>query len=738
MRRVRRGSRRAPSLPFAIALLCGACKRGTPDADIRLDLIALFPFTEAAQQGELVDLGSPVSEAQLASGWSREETLPTGEPVAWAEGQRATVQFAIHEPAARRIVLRCAVPSGGGLFRGFSPVSVRLNGRPVRSVRLGPSFEDVSIVLPIAFQRRGRNALELTNPFPHARQHPDGLSHSIACNTIRLVGPEPDGGRHPEVARNAHPAALVIPASTHVDFFVRLPPGAALVFDPRAPDNAHLRVSLATDRVPELTLFDRPAAGPTRLDLTTYATDIAKLSFAALGEGEVRLLEPRILGREVASRRTTIARARTKPNVLLYVIDTLRADHLGCYGYSRPTSPHIDALAATGIRFEHAVAQSSWTTPATASILTGRYPFAHGATNLGEGMWPDVPTLAEALHGAGYRTAAFVTNGNVAGELGFARGFETYHYFPEDRKRPGMYLRADELHARILPWLAESDRRPFFLYVHATDPHAPYLPPEGWAERFQDHENPSALAQYPDPLQALTRGRVLQTAENVNYLVSQYDAEVAFLDESIGQFLTELGRLGLSDDTLVVLVADHGEEFHDHGRFSHGRTLYGEVTYVPLIIRLPRGDEGGQHVTPLARQIDILPTVLAHVGVPVPDHVDGRALLSEQDGASPERHEAFSQTNLGGPSLAAVEVEGWKIIENAGRVQGAVEVYDLGADPRETHNLADGAPVLVGYGEQRLAEWRIGGWRPTHRPGVPRPQMDGNTRERLRALGYVD
>ena len=522
MRRVRRGSRRAPSLPFAIALLCGACKRGTPDADIRLDLIALFPFTEAAQQGELVDL------------------------------------------------------------------------------------------------------------------------------------------------------------------------------------------------------FDGPAAGPTRLDLATYATDIAKLSFAALGEGEVRLLEPRILGREVASRRTTIARARTKPNVLLYVIDTLRADHLGCYGYSRPTSPHIDALAATGIRFEHAVAQSSWTTPATASILTGRYPFAHGATNLGEGMWPDVPTLAEALHGAGYRTA------------------ETYHYFPEDRKRPGMYLRADELHARILPWLAESDRRPFFLYVHATDPHAPYLPPEGWAERFQDHENPSALAQYPDPLQALTRGRVLQTAENVNYLVSQYDAEVAFLDESIGQFLTELGRLGLSDDTLVVLVADHGEEFHDHGRFSHGRTLYGEVTYVPLIIRLPRGDEGGQHVTPLARQIDILPTVLAHVGVPVPDHVDGRALLSEQDGASPERHEAFSQTNLGGPSLAAVEVEGWKIIENAGRVQGAVEVYDLGADPRETHNLADGAPVLVGYGEQRLAEWRIGGWRPTHRPGVPRPQMDGNTRERLRALGYVD
>jgi len=723
---------------MAIALLCTACSRETRDGGTRLDLIALFPFTEAAEQGDLVDLGSPASKAQLASGWSRPETLPTGEAVAWAEGQRASVEFAVREPAERRVVLRCAVPSGGGLFRGFSPVSVRLNGRPVRSVRFGPSFEDVSIVLPIAFQRPGRNTLELTNPFLHARQHPDGLSHSIACNTIRLVGPEVGGGTRPGVARNPDPGALVIPASAHVDFFVRLPPGATLLFDQRAPDNAHVTVSIATDRVPERTLFDGPAVGPTRLDLTTYATDIAKLSFAAVGEGEVRLLEPRILGREGASRRTPIARVRTRPNVLLYVIDTLRADHLGCYGYSRPTSPHIDALAATGIRFEHAVAQSSWTTPATASILTGRYPLAHGATTLGEGMWPDVPTLAEVLHGAGYRTAAFVTNGNVAGELGFARGFETYRYFPEDRKRAGMYLRADELHPQIVPWLAEGDRRPFFLYVHATDPHAPYLPPDGWADRFRDDEGLPALARYPDLLQALTSGRVLQTAENVSYLVSQYDAEVAFLDESIGQFLGELGRLRLLDDTLIVLVADHGEEFHDHGRFSHGRTLYGEVTNVPLIIRLPGGDGGGRHVTPLARQIDILPTVLAQVGVPLPDHVDGHALGSDEDGALPEQQEAFSQTNLGGPSLAAVQVEGWKIIENAGRVQGGVEVFDLGADPQENHNLADGAPVLVGYGEQRLAEWRTGEWRPSHRSAAPRPQLDDNTRERLRALGYVD
>src|SRR5262249_29488853 len=157
-----------------------------------------------------------------------------------------------------------------------------------------------------------------------------------------------------------------------------------------------------------------------------------------------------------------------------------------------------------------------------------------------------------------------------AGELGFARGFETYRYLSEDHKRAGVYPRANELHPEVLSWLGSRDGRPFFVYVHATDPHAPYLPPEGWADRFRDHEAPAELAEHPDLLEALTRGRALQTAENVAYLVSQYDAEIAFLDQSIGDFLTELGRMSLLDDTLIVLVADHGEEFHDHGGYTHG------------------------------------------------------------------------------------------------------------------------------------------------------------------------
>src|SRR5262249_16957517 len=158
------------------------------------------------------------------------------------------------------------------------------------------------------------------------------------------------------------------------------------------------------------------------------------------------------------------------------------------YGYRRPTSPHIDALAAEGILFAHAVAQASWTTPATASILTGRYPQGHGATSLGESMRPDVPTLAEVLQRQGYPTPALGANTNGNGNLGFRRGFDDYTFFPEEPARPGVYLPAAELHEHVVAWLAQADRRPFFLYVHASDPHAPYAPPPRFAARFRGSE----------------------------------------------------------------------------------------------------------------------------------------------------------------------------------------------------------------------------------------------------------
>jgi arylsulfatase A-like enzyme len=237
-------------------------------------------------------------------------------------------------------------------------------------------------------------------------------------------------------------------------------------------------------------------------------------------------------------------------------------------------------------------------------------------------------------------------------------------------------------------------------------------------------------------VRAITSDPSLHTPDNVDYLTSLYDAEVAFTDESWGQLTEELRRLDFYDQSLIVFTADHGEELHEHGRFGHGHSLYHEQTQVPLIVRFPGGR--GRRVSALARQIDLVPTLLDYLGVAVPAGVDGRTLLHLAEGAGEGDEEAFTQTSLGLPQRGLVTAQ-WKVIESAG-FEPRVEVYDLRADPLERNDVGSSATVLVGYSRQRLAQWTTTVPRPRYDPGG-RPtaaRMDEPTRRRLEALGYVD
>jgi arylsulfatase A-like enzyme len=419
--------------------------------------------------------------------------------------------------------------------------------------------------------------------------------------------------------------------------------------------------------------------------------------------------------------------------VLLYVIDTLRADHLGCYGYSRATSPNIDALSDGGILFTRMVAQSSWTRPATASILTGLDPLAHGASTLSARIRPQVVTLADLLHARGYHTAAFVTNVNVRGEMGFRRGFDEYVYLPEDHERPTVHLPADELNAHVFRWLEERRPTPFFLYVHASDPHAPYHPPAAIAARFLPTDGLPPIAGEHDPLRLLLADRTARTEENLSYLRALYDGEIAFTDEAFGALRGKLRELGLEAGTLVAVTADHGEEFLDHGGFEHGRTLYGELLRVPFILRLPRGERGGQQIERLARQVDVVPTLLAALGLPARGELPGSDLLAS-DGPEPE---AFSHTGLGSAEIMALTTTGWKVIHRADRQHDTFEIYDLREDPAERRDLAASRPVLLGYGRQALVRRAVDVPRPAYGVEDQAAIIDSDTARRLRALGYV-
>lgn len=309
--------------------------------------------------------------------------------------------------------------------------------------------------------------------------------------------------------------------------------------------------------------------------------------------------------------------ARTTPDVLLLSVDALRADRLGFLGCARPTSPALDALAARGVVFEDAWSSSSWTPPAIGSLLTGLHPIRHGFAGGPVRLPAEVATLAETLRDAGWRTRAAVQNAWLAPEFGVGDGFEQYAWwdFRGDR------LADDAVTADLGRWMAEPGR-PFLLWVHHFAPHCPYVPHEPWTARF----SPPRFSRWAESVEfgemAAFRRRML-LPQDLERFTALYDGEIAFTDEHIGRLLRAVPR---PDDTLVVLVADHGEELKDHGGLGHYRHLHREVARVPFVVALP-GQRGSVRYTGPVSGTDLVPTLRAVLGLPAAEGLDGRALL---------------------------------------------------------------------------------------------------------------
>ena len=258
----------------------------------------------------------------------------------------------------------------------------------------------------------------------------------------------------------------------------------------------------------------------------------------------------------------------TQTNVLVFLIDALRADHLGCYGYDRDTSPTIDLFAKESVRFTHVTAQASWTRPSVASLLTSTYPNLHGAEDRPDVMRGNLPALATALGAAGYETQCFMTNPNCLPIWGTGRGFS--RFVDADSMK---WLEADDAKAvnRVMDALENVAGRPWFFYVHVMGPHEPYIPKPSFDTKF----TPRAPTATQD--------------EKVMRDMALYDGKIAYADAQFGRLLADLKARGLYDKTLIVLLSDHGEQFMEHGDTSHGKSLYQEEIHVPLMVRMPGG-----------------------------------------------------------------------------------------------------------------------------------------------------
>jgi arylsulfatase A-like enzyme len=381
-------------------------------------------------------------------------------------------------------------------------------------------------------------------------------------------------------------------------------------------------------------------------------------------------------------------------NILLIGIDTLRQDHLGCYGYEREISPYIDELSGRGTLCENALSQCPWTLPSFASVLTSLYPSQHGAGINMNSMRTTFPTLAELLAEAGYRTGAIINVSVLSPEFGVARGFEHYDACPAGVRRT-----ADVVTDLALEWLGGNGDRPFFCFVHYFDPHLSYSPPAPYDTLFDPgYDGPVGKSfdrdKFLEMKDRLYAAKDAQTAADWFHIEALYDGEIAFTDEAVGRLLKGIEERGLYDNTLVILLSDHGEEFLEHGGFGHGHTLYNEVIQIPLIFSLPGVLPKGARVKRQVRLIDVMPTVLELAGILGDYRLEGSSLVSLLKGEGPPRAArgclfppsmAYSEGLHRGGERKGLAAYPWKFVHHL--PTGDEMLFNLADDPDETKNL---------------------------------------------------
>lgn len=448
------------------------------------------------------------------------------------------------------------------------------------------------------------------------------------------------------------------------------------------------------------------------------------------------------------------------PDILLIVVDTLRVDRLGAYGNERGLTPFLDSLAERSYVFENAFAQSSWTSPSVASLLTSRFQSQHGVLHFQSVLADAEVTLPELLKQRGYATAGFSANWLIASEWGFSQGYDEY-LVPGAPPTP---VRAAELNRSALDWLEtlpRDPRSPAFLYLHYMEPHGPYEPEEFALDRvFEGSPHPGTAAWNRirsrerlrlNMLKDRNKGEAIRDRRALSSFQSLYDAEIVSVDHALGALLSELEQRGFLQNALVVFTADHGEEFQDHGSFGHSQSLYDELIHVPLLVHVP-GQSTRIDVEPVVSLIDLAPTILEWLGDEPAASFEGRSLgplmrragggwpgVARRVGPEDDAGERFAVSELVKglgkrvtPHQRAIVTDSAKLIAG---VHGEREFYDRAGDPGESD------PAGLADRERRQLEHALDSFASdvARRAGLHQTRpLDATTREHLRALGYAE
>jgi arylsulfatase A-like enzyme len=475
-----------------------------------------------------------------------------------------------------------------------------------------------------------------------------------------------------------------------------------------------------------------------RIPLGFAKSGIYKLEFrltrdTAFGSMETAWIEPRLhspsIIRNKLDKQNDLTEALKDSNVVLIVLDAAAQKHFGCYGYERDTTPAVDRLAAQGAQFLRAYTNAVYTLASTATLLTGQTPHQHGILTHRNKLPATAVTLPEVLQRAGYETAVFLANGNASGSFGLTQGFKTVREVFREQEYTG---RGEEITRAFSKWLETHHSRKFFAYLHYREPHDPFKPPEEWIKKFANPSYSGKLNQIFDHTRIRALSSELSEADR-EHVRALYDANLAYADSQVNEILKSLRSVGKDQRTIVIVTADHGESFWEHGYLGHNRQLYEESAKIPLIIKFPDNASISnvkfsfpvQSADLYASLIDLLG--LSKRGI----HINGTSFVQYLRGGNPDVPEIVIHSTS--RFVTALVLGDYKYIRNE---KGKDELYNLKKDPFERENLIDREVVRAGYLRKVLLMELDSKQREC--PKMETPQLDEAVRENLKALGYVE
>jgi arylsulfatase A-like enzyme len=617
----------------------------------------------------------------------------------------------------------------------------------------GKSFQVIDKVVPAEQLKVGENLLQLR--IARSGASPRGGEASLALDWIRIGPAEAahDAARPPALAELASTGAtpvLRIASGDRLAYGFEVPEGAELRASLAAHDGARLRIVAERDGKPAETLLTTKAAKEAvRIPLGRFAGELVRLSLRAEGGSRVELHKPEVVVIDNAAFPKAAAGAQPK-NVIIVLVDTLRADKLSAYTPgSRVQTPGMTTFLQTAAVMKNARTQENWTKPSIATLLSSLLPWQHNAVTGDAKVPASVELMPELLQDRGYYTGAFIANGYVSDKFGFKQGWNTYRNYIREGRR----TIAQEVAADVVEWLDKRPKeKPFFLYVHTIDPHVPYKPPKSFLDLYDPapYSGPVDFSRTNELLEKIKIGSMKLNARDKVRLEALYDGEISYHDVHFAATLRALEERGLDKETVIVVTADHGEEFWDHGSVGHGHSVYDELLHIPMILRIPGITEGKQNLPDAVGLVDVMPTVLDAIGQEKPADLVGASFLPELKGQGT----TAPRTAVSGfmQSWRTVGVGSFKLLQ---RAPENMWLYDVKNDPGEQKDISKERPLALRYARSLLgitiAEGengkRYGGGDQNAQPAKAAPakrqhkeektDIDPETEKQLRALGYV-